>query len=332
MAYAAARQIAAEAIPVIDIGALRGGAPGAVRQVADEILKASAELGFFYVRNHGLPEAARDRAVEAARAFFAQPMAVKQQVAVNRRHRGFLALGGAKMYSGARSDLKESFNFGLELPDSDPDAIAHPNLMGPNQWPQGYAEMRPAAYGYYEAAMACGHDLMRAFAVGMDLPEDFFRQRFRKPLARGSILYYPPQPPDLGDEQFGVAPHTDYGCLTLLWQDSNGGLEVKGRSGEWLTAHPIPDTLVINVGDLLARWSNDRFASTPHRVVNRSGRERYSMAVFFDPDYDAVIDPRDANPPPGATMRHEPVTAGAHIEARFDAAFKYRQQQQQQQG
>ena len=94
-----------------------------------------------------------------------------------------------------------------------------------------------------------------------------------RPVSRGSIIYYPPQPPEMGADQFGVSSHTDYGCLTLLYQDSTGGLQVQGRSGSWLTAHPIADTFVVNVGDLLARWSNDRFRSTPHRVVNRSGRD-----------------------------------------------------------
>ena len=140
------------------------------------------------------------------------------------------------------------------------------------------------------------------------------------------MIHYPPQPPELGTDQFGVAPHTDYGCITLLWQDDNGGLQVRDRSTQqWIEADPIPGTLVINVGDLLGRWSTDRFASTPHRVINRSGTERYSIASFYDPDYDAVVDPRHLGASE-AECRYAPVLAGDHILKRIADSFGYRKQ------
>ena len=143
-------------------------------------------------------------------------------------------------------------------------------------------------------------------------------------LARGSIIYYPPQPPDLGASQFGVSAHTDYGCLTILSQDSNGGLQVRNRAGEWIAAPPIPGTFVINIGDLLARWTNDVFTSTPHRVINASGRPRYSIAVFFDPDYDTPIEALPACVKPGTAPAYPPVSCGDYIVGRFDKAFAYR--------
>jgi isopenicillin N synthase-like dioxygenase len=238
-----------------------------------------------------------------------------------------MAPGGAKMHETARADLKESFNWALDLAADDPDVLSGDKpLLGPNNWPDDdLPELRSALYAYYLAACDCGRDLMRAFAVSLGAGESFFAPRFDKPIARGSALYYPPQPPQMGTEQFGVGAHTDYGCLTLLWQDEVGGLQVQGRDGDWVTAHPIPDTLVVNVGDLLARWSNDRFVSTPHRVVNASGRERYSMAVFFDPNYDAVVDPRELLGPGDGAPKFDPIVAGEHVRARFDAAFAYRQ-------
>ena len=325
-AYASAKPIDVDAIPVIDIGALRGGSTTAVVEVAAQIRRASAEVGFFYVRNHGIDPGIRDTALAAARRFFALPQDIKARVAVNSQHRGFMAPGGAKMYETARADLKESFNWALDLGADDPDVLSGDKpLLGPNNWPDDdLPELRPSLYAYYEAACDCGRDLMRAFAVSLDADEAFFAPRFDRPIARGSALYYPPQPPQMGVEQFGVGAHTDYGCLTLLWQDEVGGLQVQGRDGDWVTAHPIPDTLVVNVGDLLARWSNDRFVSTPHRVVNSSGRERYSMAIFFDPNYEAVVDPADLLTP-GEAAKFEPIIAGEHVKARFDAAFAYRQ-------
>jgi isopenicillin N synthase-like dioxygenase len=166
--------------------------------------------------------------------------------------------------------------------------------------------------------------MMRAFALGMDLAEDSFLKATDEPIARSSIIHYPPQPADLGAEQFGVAPHTDYGCLTLLWQDQVGGLEVQTHEGEWVTAHPIENTLVVNVGDLLMRWTNEGFKSTPHRVVNRKGQERYSMVIAWDPNFDTVVDPSVVCQN-GAQPLYSPVNCGDYVLSRFDSSFNYRQ-------
>jgi isopenicillin N synthase-like dioxygenase len=122
-----------------------------------------------------------------------------------------------------------------------------------------------------------------------------------------------------------VGAHTDYGLLTVLWQDEVGGLQVRHKD-EWLAVPPLPDALVINSGDLLARWSNDRLTSTYHRVLSSKARDRYSMAVFVDPSFDTVVDPRDCRLPNGEEPRYEPVIAGHHIAARFDSSFAYRKE------
>ncbi len=143
-------------------------------------------------------------------------------------------------------------------------------------------------------------------------------------MQRTQMVYYPPQPPQADAAQFGVAPHTDYGCITLLWQDTLGGLQVREiANGTWIDAPPIPGTFVVNVGDLLARWSNDRYRSTLHRVINRSGRERHSIATFYDPTYDAAVDPRELGAAPD-TLRYEPVRAGDYILGRINDSMGYR--------
>ncbi len=324
MAYADATRVDRREIPVIDVSDLRRGAPGAARRVAAEMLAAAEDLGFFYVRGHGVDGALLAHAQVCARRFFAAPVERKQEVAIDRHHRGFLRVGEAKMEGNRLPDLKESFVWGLEVEEGDPAREAASPFLGDNRWPAWLPELRGALMPFFEAGNALGRDLLRAFAAAMELDEGAFTARFARPISRGAAVYYPPQPPDLDSEQFGVGPHTDYGCLTVLRQDPVGGLEVRGRSGEWLLAEPIEDTLVINVGDLLARWTNDRFASTPHRVVNRTDRERISLAVFVDPDFDTVIDPRVACAP-GEMARYDPITAGAYILERYDAAFSYRQ-------
>ncbi|MCW5770325.1 MAG: isopenicillin N synthase family oxygenase [Rhodospirillaceae bacterium] len=326
MSYATARTVDFREIPVVDLGpAFTDGAGLAATAAA--VRRAAMEVGFLYVTNHGIAAATIDDAFAVAHRFFALPEQEKQAVAVDARHRGFIGIGGAKMYDGARPDLKESFVYGVDLPETDPDVAAGKKLMGPNRWPAALPEMKPAIDRYYAGIDRAGQALLRAVALSLDLPERFFADRYTKPLARGSLIYYPPQPPELGAEQFGVSAHTDYGCITFVCQDDNGGLQVRNRAGEWIAAPPIRGTLVVNIGDLLARWTNDRFRSTPHRVVNTSGRARYSMAVFYDPDYDAEVKAIPSCVAPGEAPHYPPTTCGAHVLSRFEAAFAYRRKE-----
>lgn len=322
MSYASATSIDTKAIPIVDMTPLGGDDRAAIAAVGRGLLDAAERVGFFYVQNHAVPQALIDGVYALSRRFFALPAEAKQSVRINARHRGFLAIGEARMYDKARIDLKESFIWGPELGPDDPDVAAGKPLMGPNQWPVALPDLAPTLMAYSAAVMDCGRSLLRGFAVSLGLDPDFFRERFVKPLARCSLIYYPPQPPESGTEQFGVAPHTDYGGLTLLSQDDAGGLQVRARSGEWVTAPPIAGTFVVNVGDLMARWTNNRFLSTPHRVINSSGRARYSVGVFFDPAFDTVIDPI-ALRPPGPAL-YPPVTCGEYIVSRFNEAFTYR--------
>jgi len=324
--YASATSIDAAHIPVIDIEPLTGSDPVAIAAVGQGLLEAAGRVGFFYVRNYAVSQPLIDRVYALSHRFFALPADVKRSVRINALHRGFLAVGEARMYDKARIDLKESFIWGPELGPDDPDVAAGKPLMGPNQWPAAMPELAPTLKEYSAAVMDCGRSLLRGFAVSLGLEPNFFRERFAKPLARCSLIYYPPQPAESGSDQFGVAPHTDYGGLTLLNQDDTGGLQVRTRSGEWVTAPPIPGTFVVNIGDLMARWTNDRFLSTPHRVVNSSGRARYSVGVFFDPAFDAVIDPVDLRP--NGPALYPPVTCGKYIVSRLDKAFTYRQSEQ----
>ena len=314
MSYAEADRIDVSGIPVIDLARMGDGAV-ALEEIGRAIVAAAEGAGFFYIRNHGIPERLIADVLRVSAAFFAEPAERKQQVAVNAGHRGFIQMGQAKMASGARPDLKESFIWGLDEPG--PDGIP------PNCWPDFMPEMRPVLTEFFRAGNQLGWSMMRAFAAALDLPHDIFLQTIDRPISRGSIIYYPPQPPDMGSEQFGVSTHTDYGCLTLLYQDETGGLQVQGSDGTWLMAHPIPGTFVVNVGDLLARWSNDRFRSTPHRVVNRSGRARLSTALFIDPNRDTPITPVTR---PGESAHYETVTCGDYLRGRLDAAFAYRKQ------
>ncbi len=311
-------------IPVIELADAVRGDHRAMQRAAHEIAQACLTNGFFYIAGHGVPQGVIDRTLAEARDFFHLPVEDKRRVAINARHRGWNAIGDALMYEAKRPDLKEFYSIGLELPEDDPDVQAGERLRGPNNWPAGRPGFRTALTEYYAAMRQCGTQLLRGVALSLGAPADVFAPSYTKPLQRTQIIYYPPQPPSSAADQFGVAPHTDFGCITLLWQDDNGGLEVLERStASWIPAPPIPGTLVINVGDLLGRWTNDRYASTPHRVVNRSGRERFSIATFHDPNFRAVIDPR-AFGVPEADSHYPPALAGDHVLGRIERSFGYR--------
>ncbi len=306
-------------IPVVDVHGWQD--EKQLAGVGRQIFTACTGSGFFYIRNHGIDDAILATAVEQYRRFFLLPSAEKARVAINKAHRGFSALGDALMYNAERPDYKEFYTIGLELDETDPDVAAGQPLRGANNWPD-LPGFRPAIEALYEAMNACGGQLLRAVAVSLGQEPGFFAPKYRKRLQRMQGIYYPPQPSELADT-FGVADHTDFGCVTLLWQDDRGGLEVLGPDGAWIAAPPIDGTLVINVGDLLQRWSNDRFASTRHRVINRSGLERFSIASFYDPSFDATIDPRDLGVP-DQEAHYPPIAAGEHILGRINRSFGYR--------
>ncbi len=311
-------------LPIVDMDGVRAGDPKAIERAARDIHAAFTTVGFLYIANHGLPETVVQDALREAQGFFRQPVEKKREVAINKRHRGFNALGDALMYEATKPDYKEFYTMGLELPEDDPDVLAGEPLRGPNNWPADRPALRTAMTRYYEEIGQCGADLLSCVAVSLGLDRGFFRDKYQKRLQRTQIIYYPPHPEGATPDTFGLAPHTDFGCITLLWQDDNGGLEVLERqSKEWIAAKPIPGTLVVNVGDLLGRWSNDRYASTPHRVINKSRRERFSIATFYDPDFKAVVDPRQLGVS-AADCRYEPTTSGAHILGRIERSFGYR--------
>lgn len=320
MSYATASDVDQSIIPVIDMAPLRDGADP--KAVADELHRASREVGFIYVTNHGIPEPLIRATRAAALDFFRLPEDRKLEVAVSDKHRGYLGKGGAKMQTGAKADLKESFIFGYE----DVDGVTpedHP-LRGANRWPEFMPAIQEQALAFFQAAHEVAHHLMRGFAIGLGQDENFFLRTTAMPMSRASFVYYPPQDAALGPEQFGVGPHTDFGVLTVLCQDEVGGLQVRNAGGEWVTAPPIPGTLVVNVGDLLARWTNDVYRSTPHRVVNSSGRERLSLVLAYDPEPETVIDPRALF---GADVdtSYDPVTSGDYLIRRFAKSFAYRE-------
>ena len=321
MSYARAKSVDAGAIPVIDIASLRDGSDP--QAIAGALHAASQGLGFIYVRGHGIPDDVIERARTTAFNFFRSADSDKKTVSVSSRHRGWLGRGGAKMRDDAKPDLKESFIWGYQ--DENGSTPEDHALRGTNQWPLFLPAMQDDAMAYFHHAHSVAHHLMRGFALGLGLGENFFLRTASRPLSRASFVYYPAQPPELGEEQFGVGPHTDFGVLTVLCQDSVGGLQVQDINGDWIEAPPIEGSLVVNVADLLARWTDGAYKSTPHRVVNSSGQERLSLVLAFDPDPETMIVARDVFGSDYAA-KEEPISCGDYLNWRFEKAFAYRKE------
>jgi isopenicillin N synthase-like dioxygenase len=319
MSYAEAKSLDQSLIPVVDIKPLRDGSDP--KGVAKLLHEASQKLGFIYIKGHGIPEEVIDSARAGAYEFFGQTESVKAAVKITSKHRGWLGQGGAKMKDGAKADLKESFIWGHE--DDDNRALMDHDLRGKNIWPVELPDMSQQAMSYFQHAHKVAHHLMRGFALGLDLEEDFFLKTASRPLSRASYVYYPAQPADLGSSQFGVGPHTDFGVLTVLCQDSVGGLQVEDASGDWIQAPPIEGTLIVNVADLLSRWTDGAYKSTPHRVVNSSGKKRLSIVLAFDPNPETVIDAKDVFGNQHVS-KETATTCGEYLTWRFEKAFAYR--------
>jgi len=319
--YATAKAVSADTIPVVDCAALRDQSDA--NTVAKALHHASQGLGFIYIRNHGIDKAVISQARTDAYQFFHADDQQKNTVAVSASHRGWLARGGARMHDDAKADLKESYLWGSQ--DSQGHTLTDHPLRGENQWPDFVPTMQDSAMAFFTQAHELAHDLMRGFALGLGLAPEFFIRSSDRPLSRASFVYYPQQPASLGSDQFGVAPHTDFGVLTVLCQDDVGGLQIRNRNGDWIHAPPIQDTLVVNVADLLHRWTGGAYPSTEHRVVNESGRERLSLVLAYDPNPETIIDARDVC---GDNSEHqsleEPITCGDYLLWRFEKAFAYR--------
>jgi len=321
-----ARLTAFTEIPLVDVSALGG--PGEA-EVAGRIGRAAEEVGFLYVTGHGIPEATREAAFDAARRFFALPEARKLPLHISNSpvHRGYFPLFEENTDPTLTADLKEGFDLARDLPADDPDVLAGKPLHGANVWPDEalVPGFRAAIETYYGALRRLGERLMRGFALALDLPPDWFADKIDRPLAQLRLLHYPPQGGHVTARTLGCGAHSDYGCLTILAQDAVGGLQLLNAAGDWVEAPPLPGTFVINLGDQMARWTNGRFAATKHRVINASGRERYSLPFFFDPNFDTRVEVLPSCLAPGETPRFAPVLAGEYLLSRYDDTFSYRQ-------
>ncbi|KAG5721468.1 putative iron/ascorbate oxidoreductase [Termitomyces sp. T112] len=324
-----------EDIPVIDFTDGSSSDFAKRRALANLIRDASINVGFFYLANHGISEDNISGALEAGKRFFSLDTARKIELNIDKStsFKGYTALLQENVNPTGLGDLHEGFDIGWEplinspsFTDDDTHTVRKftPGAMsGTNSWPKNLPGFREAVLTYYHDAIKLGKLLFPLFALALDLAEDFFDDKTTRPAAIMRLLHYPPQASkiDNEDRQIGIGEHTDYECFTLLWQDSVGGLQVKNAAGKWIDAVHIPGTIVVNLGDQFARWTNDVFKSTPHRAINRSGQERYSIPLFFGTNYDVLLDPIPTCISPDSPAKYEVITAGDYVKSRLEATY-----------
>ena len=318
------------AIPSIDL-------ERSLDDLGPELDEGLRRVGFVTVRNHGIPDGVRSDYFEAMRAFFDLPLDAKEAIAIGRSpcHRGYVgfeteALDGAlgndddAIGAAAAGDLKETLDTGIDHPPDHPEVAAGTPLHGTNQWPD-LAGFKPAVEAYRDAAIAVSMRMHAVMAVALGLPESYFDDQPGETMYHLRLIHYPPRSRMTpGPGQWGCGAHTDYGTLTVLADDGVGGLQVRMRSGEWIDLAVPTSELVVNIGDLMAIWTNDRWVSNPHRVVNPPGVDRYSSPLFVEPGFHVRIETLPTCLDADGTSRHEPVVTGPYLLSRFDGTHAYR--------
>jgi isopenicillin N synthase-like dioxygenase len=317
-------------VPIIDIAPFRIGDEAERQQVARAVDHACRDIGFLVIRGHGVDPALIEKTREVSRAFFDLPPAVKLQVAkpgvdIARGYTGVdtESLARSRDPSATGSDLNESLMIGpVDPPHADyTHAPAAGKHFAPNLWPAEPADLRTVYTDYYRAMGELARTLMRIFAKAFALPEDYFEGKIDRHISRLRVRNYPAQTETPKPGQIRAGAHSDYGSLTILAaEDRPGGLQVFNAAGEWVDVPIVADCFIINIGDLLARWTNDTWVSTLHRVVNPpadagAGARRQSLVFFHNPNYDAEI----ASLVPGETAKYPPTTSGEHLRALFVA-------------
>ena len=322
----------ATSIPVIDFTGSFSSDPVERQRVAWEVHKACRETGFFYVSQHRVPAELVASQFECAKRFFSLPL--EQKLALHMKKSpsaaGYEPVGGQTLDSQdpdsekAPPDLKEGFFCGMELEDDHPLAKRRLRRYGHNQWPSNLPGFREQFLAYQAALRSLGDRVLAMLALSISMPEDFFTRFYDMPSFTLGVLHYSPHPANARFNQLGAGAHTDWGAITILAQDDTGGLEVRNAADEWIEAAPVPGTFVINLGDLMQRWTNGLYRSNMHRVKNRStSRDRYSVPFFYGPRPDALIECMptciDAENP----ARFPPCTAAEHNEEMFLRSYEF---------
>jgi len=311
-------------IPIIDIAPLivPNSNPKSIRKTVKRIGDVCKNIGFFYIKNHGIPQDHLDIVIPVMQEFFNLPVEEKVKIHISKSDvfRGYTPLG--KEFTNEKYDWHECVDFGLDLESNHPEVIAGKQLVGPNQWPENQPNFKKVLEKHWDLMIILAKKITEGLAMSLGLAKGYFSPFMSKSHSFMRISNYPPygknQEENVGD---GIGAHIDYGFFTILLQDNIGGLEVKNTDNEWVSAPIIPGTFLINIGHMIQRWTNDYYKATVHRVIPPKNKTRCSLPFFFEPNFDTVVVPLDEfcskdNPP-----QYAPFHFGDYLERTFKTSY-----------
>ena len=288
------------------------------RTLLQDFFSAYNKYGFGYIINHGIEKTLIEQLFQVSKQFHSQPLSEKMRVALDHNHRGYIAINTSTDVNSKLADVKkpnqsESFMMMREDKSELPDVY----LSGPNQWPK-LENFKEVLEKYTFNMTKLGRNLMRLALLSSGVRDLSVMQSLDRPTIWLRLLHYPPISKNSPSDLYGSAPHTDFGCLTILAQDEIGGLQVQTREGEWIDVPKLEGSFVVNVGDMLSRYTNGLLRSTPHRVINKSGKERFSCPFFFDPHTNAVVQPLKGTGKP----KFSPINFGEFLREELEASYE----------
>lgn len=307
-------------VPVIDLSKHLSGDSRALDDTVEAVRRASSDVGFFFLRGHGVPASLTEAMFEASRRFHTLPLDRRMECRARETPIGYLPLGGQTQHTSLygkseHPDRSASFYIKEEYPADHPARVARAPYVFENRWPRDLPGFRETALAYFEAMAALSRVVLRLQALGLGLQAEALTSHEAFCAFTGNtlrLLQYPPRDPAL-ETQFGIGPHTDYGYGTLLAQGNLPGLEILTTEGHWIAAPALPGHLLFNNGDMCQRWTNDRFRSAPHRVINRSGETRYSIAFFVNPRADIRLECLPTCRSPDDPPHYPPLSFGEYF-------------------
>jgi len=302
-----------EEIPIIDVGPFLAGTPGALENVAAQIHRASTEIGFYFIVNHGMSQDIVDGAMDASKKFHGMPASEKARVQMNEHQCGWqgggIAVHGDSFENAKKAYSSEGFKFTFDLTPDDPDYGKNKRFRGHNQWlDTAPADVHPNLMAFLVAFEALARKLLHPLAVSLDLEPGYFDQAFHRSSSMMRVAYYPVMPD--GDEVIGLPGHTDLSFMSMIPPATGPGLQILTKDGRWIDQPQVPGGILVNTGDTLRYWTNDEYIATPHRVLPSLKEDRYSNILFFYPNVDAVMECVPTCVSEDNPAKHPPVTFG----------------------
>ena len=288
------------------------------KTLLEKFYHAYNTYGFGYIVNHEIEKDLIDQLFHASKTFHALPLSEKMKVALDDNHRGYIAINTSTDVNSKLAEVKKpNQSASFMMMREDKAQIANVYLSGPNQWPE-IAGFRETLEKYTSQMTKLGKKLMKLSLMSVGIKDHSILNSFETPTIWLRLLHYPPIPKSSPSDLYGSAPHTDFGCLTILTQDGIGGLQVQTKNGDWIDIPKVEGTFVVNVGDMLHRLTNGLLRSTPHRVINKSGQERFSCPFFFDPHVNTNIRPLQGTGKP----KFSPINFGEFLKTELEASYQ----------